>query len=223
MTAARPAPPWLQLVTDRRRLCAAAGVPLGDAAALIVAQARAAASAGVSHFQVREPDLDGGALLALATGVRDVAGTRMRVLINDRVDVAVAAGVDAHLRAASLPASRLRSWVPAGLWLSQAVHSADEVRRAGPVDALVAGTVGPTPSKTAGHRVLGIDGLRTLVRATTTPVFAIGGLSALDWPALHQAGAAGLAAIGWFLPRRGESADEAVHRAAAEWAAVISS
>ena len=100
----------------------------------------------------------------------------------------------------------------------RAVHDEDGVRAAGPVDALVAGTVQATPSKSGAVRTLGLDGLATLVRASVVPVVAIGGLSGEDWPRLASTGVHGVAAIGAFLPGPGETIGAAIARAVAAFA-----
>ena len=64
-------------------------------------------------------------------------------------------------------------------------------------------------------------GLARLAAATVQPVFAIGGVTAADWPAVAATGATGIAAIGWMLPRDGETAGDAVVRAMAELRAVV--
>ena len=155
--------PWLFVVSDRRRLCAAAGRPIADAHHLLVAQAGAAAAAGVTAFQVRERDLDGRALHALVGDVAAVVAGRLQVLVNDRADVAAAVGVGVHLRASSMAASRLRPWLPPGTWITRSVHERAELASAGPVTAVVAGAVRETVSKPAGHAALGGDGLADLV------------------------------------------------------------
>ncbi|MGE4085525.1 MAG: thiamine phosphate synthase [Vicinamibacterales bacterium] len=205
--------PWLMVVSDRRRLCAAVARPLAAAPDLLAAQVRAAAAAGVDAFQVRELDLEGGALLALVERLAGAAGSAMRVVVNDRADVAAAAGVGVHLRVGSLPTARLRAWQPAPAFISRAAHDRDELAAVGPVDLVVAGTVRGTTSK--GHEVepIGFAGLRALAAAAAVPVIGIGGLSGGDWPALRAAGAVGFAAIGTFLPQTGESIDGAVARA----------
>ena len=219
--AGRPASPRVGLVTSRHRLCAALGRPLDDALDLLVAQMDGAAAAGVEFMQVREPDLDGRTLLALVRRLHDASHGRVRVVVNDRADVAAAAGVDLHLKGVSMPPARVRPWMPVSTWISRAVHSAADARDAGDVDALVAGTVHLTPSKPADAARLGLAGLADLVAATARPVFAIGGLTARDWAEVAATGAAGIAAIGWMLPRAGEDAADAVVRAMRAMRAVV--
>ncbi len=213
--------PRVGLVSDRHRLCAAAGYPLSAATALLAAQVEAAGACGVEFFQVREPDLGGAALLALTRELLAVSRGRVRVVVNDRADVAALAGADLHLKGGSLPLARIRSWLPPHTWVSRAVHDPAELPGAAGADALIAGTVRRTVSKPGATRWLGVDGLARLARATAQPVFAIGGVTAADWPALAGAGAAGLAAIGWMLPRPGEDAGTAVARAMSDIEAVM--
>lgn len=204
----------LGIVSDRRRLVRAA-TRSADETTLLVEQARAGAEAGADFYQIREPDLSAAALLALVRRVVDATGSRLTVLVNDRADVAVAAGGGAgvHLRAASMPTARLRAWLAPGLSVTRAVHSIAEACAAGPVDAVVAGTVTTSISKDVGHPTLGTDGLRALVDATTVPVIAIGGLTPADWSWVARTGAAGWAGIGSFLPASGEPVGDAVERA----------
>jgi thiamine-phosphate pyrophosphorylase len=221
--AARLPAPRLLVVSSRARLCAAAGMPLTSAPELLEEQVRGAAAAGVEGFQLRERDLDARRLLQLAERLALAAGSTMRLVVNDRADVAVAAGLGLHLRAGSIDAARLRPWLPAGTWVTRSVHGASEAAAAGPVDALVAGTVFETVSKPAGHPVLGLEGLARVVRASPVSVFAIGGMTAARWPQVRASGAAGFAGVGWFLPVRGEGPGQAVVRAAGEAAAMADS
>jgi thiamine-phosphate pyrophosphorylase len=183
------------LVTDRRR-----ADPL--------AQARAAAASGVDLIQVRERDLDASALAmlvrALVGAVRGVRTERRpdtptRVVVNDRLDVALACGADGvHLRADSMPAAAARRIAPPGFLVGRSVHSAREAATAGDVDYLVAGTVFSTSSKPDCTAPLGEDGLRRIVAAARAPVLAIGGVTVDACEAIARAGAAGIAAIGLF-------------------------
>lgn len=204
----------LCLVSDRRRLADAAGRPATDSVALLAEQAVAAAAAGIGAFHLREPDLDTDRLLALVRTLRQAVGQGpTRLLVNDRADVAAAAGVGLHLKERSMQAARVRVALPAVHPIWRAVHDVDGAHAAGPVDVLVAGTVLATRSKAAGSPTLGHDGLAAIVRAAARPVYAIGGLTGASWPSLSATGAHGCAAIGVFLPRSGEDVAQAVRRA----------
>ena len=179
----------LCLVTDRRLF------PDQNALLDLI---RAAAAAGVDLVQIREPDLPDRSLLALVTAACAVArGTRTRVVVNERTDVALAAGADGvHLRADSVPAHRVRGLAPHGFLIGRSVHSVDEAVRLSPgADYLIAGTVFPTPSKPAARQWLGPENLRAVVERVTAPVLAIGGVAADTVGEIAAAGAAGLAGI----------------------------
>jgi thiamine-phosphate pyrophosphorylase len=177
----------LCLVTDRRRTDP-------------VAQARAAASAGIDLVQIRERDLEAAPLTALVRAVlAAVHGSGTRVVVNDRLDVAVAAGAHGvHLRADSFPVGAARQVGPPGFLVGRSVHSVDEALAASDADYLVAGTVFPTASKPGQPMHLGVEGLGRIAAATRTPVLAIGGVTLDTAAAITRAGAAGIAAIGLF-------------------------
>jgi thiamine-phosphate pyrophosphorylase len=191
----------LEVVTNRARLCGT-DADRRRVRQCVRRQAAYAVDAGVGLFQIREPGLEAGDLLALATEVVTVAsGTSMRVVINDRLDVALACGAaGVHLRQDSFPPSSVRSMTPSGFIIGCSVHSvAGAVAAAGTADYLVAGTVWPSASKPSGHRLLGLDGLAAIVRAVRVPVLAIGGVTLDRMPEVAKAGAAGVAAIELFL------------------------
>jgi thiamine-phosphate pyrophosphorylase len=165
-----------------------------------IEQAREAVAAGVDLIQVRERDLEAGALAAI---VRELVGVARRgptrVVVNDRLDVALACGAHGvHLRGDSMPARSVRSTAPAGFLVGRSVHAIDEVRDAGPVDYVIAGTVYRTPSKGEEAPLIGLEGLRAITGAAVVPVFAIGGVTIDTIGALAAAGAAGVAGIGLF-------------------------
>lgn len=184
--------PVLCLITDRRRTAS-------DAA--LVACVAAAARAGVHLVQVRERDLDGGRLLHLVQRcVYAVEGTTTRIIVNERIDVAIAAGAHGvHLRGDSPPASRVRTVVPPGFLVGRSVHGVDDARRAtgDGSDYLLFGTVFETSSK-PGMAPAGVSALATVVAATAVPVLAVGGITVERVASVARAGAAGVAAIGLF-------------------------
>jgi len=178
----------LCLVTDRRRRPT-------------IEQCRAASRAGVDLVQLREPDLEAAALSSVATRLVEATGdTATRIIVNDRVDVALTCGAGGvHLRGDSLPPRRVREMTPPGFLVGRSVHGVDEaVLAARDADYLIAGTVFPTASKPGLRAHLGVDGLSAIVRAVDIPVLAIGGVSMDRIEAVAGAGAAGVAAIGLF-------------------------
>lgn len=189
------------LVTDRRRLAGPAA-SLDEARRCVLDQARYAVDAGVDLVQVRERDLEAADLSRLVTEILEVTrGTGTRVVVNDRLDVALACRAGGvHLRRDSVPVAAARQMAPAGFLIGRSVHRVDDVHGAAGADYLVAGTVFPSASKLGTDRWLGVDGLRSIAAAAQTPVLAIGGVTADRMEALAAAGAAGFAAIGLFMP-----------------------
>jgi len=183
------------MISDRRRF----GDRGEDALVLAVA---AAARAGVDLVQVRERDLDGRALVRLVSRCVEAArGTRTRVLVNDRIDVALAAGASGvHLRGDSVPAPRVRAITPPAFVIGRSVHSVDESRRVtedGGLDYLMFGTVFATSSK-PGVEAAGVATLHEVSAGTPLPVLAVGGITEATACDLQRTGAAGIAAIGLF-------------------------
>lgn len=188
-------------MTDRSRLCQQ-GADAKVARACLLRQARYAIEAGVDVVQVRERDLDTADLAATVSDIIAMArGTRTRILVNDRVDVALACGAaGVHLRADSVPAAAVRSIAPPQFVIGRSVHTISDAVAAGAgVDYLIAGTVWPTSAKPVDHPVLGIDGLSDIVRASSVPVIAIGGVALDRLGAVAALGGAGVAGIGLFM------------------------
>lgn len=219
MTFTRPV---LCLVTDRRRLASRIGVDPDSSHAIgaLLDQIAAAAEAGLALVQIREPDLSASVMAALVrAAVRATMGSPARVVVNDRIDVALAAGASgAHLKAESVDVADARRLAPPGWVIGRSVHGVPGILEIGaPPDYLVAGAVFPTPSKPAGWPRAGLDGLRAMVEAAgRVPVLAIGGIGPAQAGAAASAGAAGLAGIGLWLPPSGVPVADAVHETARE-------
>jgi len=179
------------LVTDRRR-------------ADPVSQARRAVRAGIDLIQIRERDLEAAALATLVREILDVTrGSPTRVLVNDRIDVALAARADGtHLRSDSVPSAVARQLLPRPQVITRSVHSAGEAAEADACDFVLAGTVFATSSKPDRRIWLGEAGLRAIVAAAATRVLAIGGLTVDNVSMVARAGASGIAAIGLFAHDR---------------------
>lgn len=185
--------PLLYYITDGSAL------PGGDPLPLI----RQAIGAGLDLIQVRERSLETRPLLALveaAVAPLEAGETVTRVLVNDRLDIALAAGAaGVHLPTHGLPIAEVRRRHP-GLLLGASCHDLDELRRAeeGGADFAVFGPVFETASKKQFGAPLGVEELFRAVRAVRIPVLALGGITPANAPTCLDAGAAGLAAIFMF-------------------------
>ena len=189
-------PPVICLVTDRRRLTRPTQ---GDGIEPLLRLIGHAARAGVDLIQIREPDLDDRALEdVVRQAVALASTTSTRVVVNDRVDVALAAGADGvHLKETSMPAERVRQLAPPRWLVGRSVHVVAEAGRVTAplvLDYLIAGTVFATKSK-PDQAPIGPDGLAAIVQAVKVPVLAIGGVTVGRARLVGKAGAAGLAAI----------------------------
>ena len=174
----------------------------GSTPAALAALIRDAAFAGITLIQIREPSLDDVTLLSLTRKViEDTRETGSRIVVNDRLDIALAAGAaGVHLRGASFSARRARDSSPAKFLIGRSVHDVGEAVAAaeGGCDYLIFGTVFRSANKPPGHRVAGLDELHKVATAVHIPVIAIGGISLENAAAAIAAGAAGVAAIGLF-------------------------
>jgi thiamine-phosphate pyrophosphorylase len=212
--------PVVCMVTERSRLGGAARSISATLPQALARRVESAAHHGVHLVQVRERDLEGGPLLALVQAcVEAVRQTPARILVNERFDVALAAGAHGvHLRGDSVPASRIRLIAPRGFLIGRSVHSVAEAVTAdegGGLDYLLFGPVFPTCSK-PGAEGTGVASLAAVVRAVRLPVLAIGGVTPATAVRVAQAGAAGFAAIGLFAD--GAEADAAAAAVAARGA-----
>src|SRR5215475_15147881 len=151
----------------------------------------------VDMIQIREKDLPTRDLLDLVSKIRDMAaGTKTRILVNDRLDVAMAAGIHGvHLPGNGLPPGRVRRFVEV---LGVSVHSLDEGLEAerGGADFVVFGPVFDSPGKKAA----GLEPLWKISNALKLPVLAIGGITLANSHEVLNAGAAGIAGIRLFQP-----------------------
>jgi thiamine-phosphate pyrophosphorylase len=191
---AREIVPRLYLVTDRT---ATGGRPLVE----VVARAlQGIPGSGLDPrdvaVQLREKDLQGRALAELGRSLRAVtAAAGVRLLVNDRVDVALAIGADGvHLGGTSLTTGETRAFAP-GLSVAISAHRAADIRAQGGAAAFaVFGPVRDTPSKRAFGPPLGWRALAETV-PLGTPLLAIGGVGAEEVPHAVRAGARGIACV----------------------------
>ena len=166
---------------------------------------RESMDAGVPAIQLRERDLPTGELLSLAQQVRAMTRDRaVPLIINDRVDMAVALDLDGvHLRASSLPVSVARRVLGEHRLIGVSTHSMREVQQAGDdgADYVILGPIFETPSKREFGEPLGVAVLAAACRHSSVPVFAIGGITREQIESVCGAGAFGVAMIGGILGR----------------------
>jgi thiamine-phosphate pyrophosphorylase len=180
--------------------------PLPISGRLLRAAIQRAATAGAGWIQIREKDLDAHSLVELARfAVAETRARSARVLINDRLDVALAANATGvHLGEKSLPLNVVSEWRRSAgrldFLIGVSCHSLDAARDAwrGGADYIFFGPVFATPSKAAFGAPQGIERLREVCGSVEIPVLAIGGVDLENAHACIAAGAAGFAAIRLF-------------------------
>ena len=177
----------LCLVTDRLRCV---GRPLEEVVDLAVL-------GGVDIVQLRERDMAAGPLLELAHKLRDITASRASLLVNDRIDVALACGAEGvQLTENSIPVEVARDLVGGDLLIGRSVHSvrsAIDASCAG-ADLVVFGTIFATGSH-PGQTPSGVGPLGELSRHDTVPVLGIGGITPGNVGEVVAAGASGAAVI----------------------------
>jgi thiamine-phosphate pyrophosphorylase len=136
----------------------------------------------------------------LARRLSRLAGASGRLLVNDRLDVALstpASGV--HLPEGGFPVAAVRRIVPPDFLISRATHRVEDVRQAHQEGAslVVFGPIFPTASK-PGHPGLGLEVLAGAVRAVPIPVYALGGMTSERLSLVAATGAHGVAGISMF-------------------------
>lgn len=162
-----------------------------------------AVEARVSLVQIREKDSTARMLFELASRAAALArGSETRVVVNDRADIARAAGCDGvHLTTRSLEASVVRRAFGEDFLIGVSAHTLDEARaaREGGADFAVFGPVFDTPSKRAYGPPVGLEALEEAARALSPfPLVALGGVDETNAGECIAAGAEGVAAIRLF-------------------------
>lgn len=146
----------------------------------------------VDFIQIRERDLPVRELAALVRQV--IQTTSVPILVNDRIDVAIACGAaGVHLRAGSVSPLRVKQLAP--LLVSVACHNEDDLKHSEGADLAVLAPVFSPISKPDNRPTLGLDTLRRLATASSVPLLALGGITEENAAHCMRAGAAGIAGI----------------------------
>jgi thiamine-phosphate pyrophosphorylase len=180
----------------------------------LLALVRAAVEARVTFVQLREKELTGRVLFELAVAVAQLAReSATRVLVNDRADIARAAGCDGvHLTTNSLEASDVRRAFGEEFLIGVSAHTLQEARAArdGGADFAVFGPVFDTPSKRAYGPPVGLGALtKVALELSPFPLVALGGVGVEEIEVVLRAGAAGVAGIRLFS--NGQNLAQTVH------------
>jgi thiamine-phosphate pyrophosphorylase len=185
--------PRLCYITDRRGLEPRPLLP----------RILAAIEAGVDLVQIREKDLPTWELVELAgAAVAAATGTGVKVVVNDRLDIALAVGAHGvHLGVRSIPPEAARAAVdrlslPDPFLVGVSCHSREQALAAeiAGADYILLGPLFATPSKLA-YGPLGLEKLRDVTASVKVPVFALGGIGVEQVKSCLAAGAAGIAGI----------------------------
>jgi thiamine-phosphate pyrophosphorylase len=193
-------------VTDRKSLGAVSG------GMDVLARIRMAIEAGVDWVQIREKDLPGRELADLVRGAVDAARERAspQIMVNDRLDVALAAGAaGVHLGRESVNPREVVHWcrsgnAPAEFRIGVSCHSLEDAREAESAGAnyVFFGPVFETPAKRVFGAPQGAARLAEICQSLHIPVMAIGGVDETNALECLAAGAAGIAAIRMFQEAR---------------------
>lgn len=154
---------------------------------------------GVKAVQLREKDLGGKELFLLADAARKLTQHyQAALLVNDRIDVALAIGADGvHLGRNSLPIKTARALLGAQRLIGVSTHSPEEAQEAEAqgADFVLFGPVYFTPSKASYGAPQGLASLKKTVEKISLPVYAIGGLKAGNILEAKRTGIRGIALI----------------------------
>lgn len=179
--------PLLCFVTDRKRC-------LGRGLEEVVDQA---VTHGVGMVQLREKDLTARDLYDLGTRVKEAIAGRAKLVVNDRIDVALALNADGvQLPEDGAPVAEVRRIVGSDMLIGRSVHSVNgaiEAESSG-VDFLIAGTIFASASHPGGP-AQGTGFLRALCGKVSIPVLGIGGITTQNVGEIMEAGCSGAAVI----------------------------
>lgn len=174
---------------------------LRDGTEGLVARAAAAVRGGATMVQLRIKDADARTLVEVARAL--LGGVSVPVVVNDRVDVALAAGAHgAHVGSEDLPVAAVRRIAPPEFIVGASVVSDADIANTAGADYVGIGPVFPTASKLDAAPPIGLEELRRLTSVCGLPAVAIGGIDAGNARSVIDAGATGVAVIRALLSAR---------------------
>jgi thiamine-phosphate pyrophosphorylase len=153
---------------------------------------------GVTLLQYRNKQGSARQMLSYARELRRMAGTGVRLIMNDRADLCLAAAFDGvHVGQDDLPPEAIRRIVGSGLWLGVSTHNPEQLREVEQTDAdyVAIGPVFATSSKPNPDPVVGLEGVSAARAITRKPLVAIGGITRAKACSVIEAGADSVAVI----------------------------
>lgn len=160
---------------------------------------KAAVAGGVTMVQVREKGSDIQAFITRAAAVKEILqGTGVPLIINDRVDVALAVDAEGvHLGQSDMPAQIARQLIGPDKLLGLSIENEQQLIEANqlPIDYIGLSAIFATPTKTNLKKQWGIEGLQKALTVSQFPVVAIGGINPSNLTKIIETGADGVALV----------------------------
>jgi thiamine-phosphate pyrophosphorylase len=175
------------------------------------AAAEELSAAGVTLLQYRDKSGNARRMLQEARELRARLGASVKLIMNDRADLCLAAGLDGlHIGQDDLSPESARKIIGPARWLGVSTHNPGQLAAADKTSAdyLAIGPVFATTSKTNPDPVVGLQGIRRARELTRKPLVAIGGITRANARSVIEAGADAVAVISDLLLDPGKSAEE---------------
>ena len=166
---------------------------------------------GVTLLQYRDKSGNARQMLEQAQELRRRLGGSVKLIMDDRADVCLAAGFDGvHLGQEDLSPAGAREVIGETLWMGVSTHNPEQVKEADrtSADYIAIGPVFSTTSKAKPDPVIGLDGVRDARALTRKPLVAIGGINRANCRAVIQAGADSVAVISDLMRDPRKSAED---------------
>ena len=166
---------------------------------------------GVTVLQYRNKSANAGEMLEQARELKRRLGGSVKLIMNDRADICLAAGFDGvHVGQEDLSPQGARKVIGDRLWLGVSTHNAEQIKTAEKTDAdyLAIGPVFSTASKVNPDPVVGLDGVRKARALTRKPLVAIGGINRANCRSVIEAGADSVAVISDLMREPRKSAED---------------
>ena len=176
----------------------------------LLAAAQSVAAAGVTLLQYRNKSGNARRMLEHARELKRRLGNSVKLIMNDRTDLALAAGFDGvHVGQDDLSVGGARKVIGDTLWLGVSTHNPEQIREADrtSADYIAVGPVFGTASKANPDPVIGLEGVRRARELTRKPLVAIGGITRENCRSVIEAGADSVAVISDLIREPGKSAE----------------